>query len=100
MITSAYPLHVIDKVTEVFQKVSENPSPVLKPVGTWVGTWGKGDLECGIKGYTIVEIEEGKEGEGVRAISQSMRQFDNIEGYRYSVDLVLSAEEATGVRQG
>ena len=83
MVTATYPNHKRREVRAVFDRLGEPTQPFLKRLHVL----STPDLECGIKTYTIYDIEASKEYEGYVAVIQRMREYSNIEGVKYSVDI-------------
>lgn len=88
LIRSTYPWHKQPEVNEIWNKASP-PPPYSKSVGVFTTT----DLENGVKSYSIVEVEDGKEAEWVQVTAQNLMRYSNIEGYRLQVDMVFKAPE-------
>ena len=85
--TATYPNHKGREVRALFDKLGEPTQPFLKRLYVL----STPDLECGIKVYTIYDIETSKEYEGYVAVIQRMREYGNIEGFKYSVNIAQSA---------
>ena len=92
MITATYPPAKVGEVVQVFGKSLAEPLPsflkrlhVLTPAG--VG-------EPGIRTYTIFEADKGKEYDVLAELTRRMAWFYNIEGYRYQIEPLFTAEEA------
>ena len=80
------------QVAELFAKLmSERTIPEgVKHVGPFLRT----TLEDGVVAISLYEVEEGKEVEAYRYAMELEFQFRVVEGYRYSVDLYYTVEEA------
>jgi hypothetical protein len=48
----------------------------------------------GIRTYSIFEADKGKEYDALAELTRRMAWYHNIEGVRYQVEALLSAEEA------
>ena len=88
MVTSTVPLHKQPETQPIFQKMLETPLP---PSVKRLHLFLRPDLESGSKSFSILEVEAGKEWEGLQAIYASVGQYNSIEGFRYSVDIVADA---------
>jgi len=51
------------------------------------------DVESGWKAYSIYELEAGQEWQGLMAIYGRMNQYNSVEGYKYSTEILASSEE-------
>lgn len=96
MITTTYPLHKAIEVAEVFNRLGEPTEAFLKRLYVF----SRPDLESGWKSYTIEEVEEGKEYEGLWAIGQRLAQYAGIEGYKFDMRVVFTSEEIAARQQG
>jgi len=85
MVTSTFPPHKQPEVAPISQKMIATPLP---PFVKRLYLFARPDLESGVKSFSILEVEAGKEGEGLQAIYGSVAQYAGIEGFRYSVDIV------------
>ncbi|MFC1919880.1 hypothetical protein ACFLWX_03730 [Chloroflexota bacterium] len=92
MVTATYPPNKVGEAVQVFGKSLAEPLPsflkrlhVLTPGG--VG-------EPGIRTYSIFEADKGKEYEAFAELSRRMAWYHDIEGYRYHIEPLLTAEEA------
>ena len=88
MITATYPLNKQTEVTGIFCNIIESPP---KPPVKHLCTLARADLKSGMKVFTIMEVEEGKECEGIQAIQQSMIPYWSVEGYKYDIELMVDA---------
>ena len=88
MVTASCPMHKSQEVGEVFRKGMESPTPsFVKLHHVLVKT----DEDCGMKSYAIFEVEDEKLSEGYSAIVRSSEPYGQIEGYKYSVDIMIDA---------
>jgi len=87
-----FPMEKAQQVAELFAKLmSERPVPEgVKHIGPFLRT----TLEDGVVAISLYEVEEGKEVEAFKYAMELEFQFRVIEGYRYSVDLYYTIEEA------
>ena len=90
MVTATYPNHKRREVRALFDKVGEPTQPFLKRLHVLA----KVDLECGTKVYTIYDVEASKAYEGFVAVLQRMSEYLSIEGFNYSADVLVSAEQS------
>ncbi len=91
LVRSKWPSH---KGPEVMDAWNKRPPP--QPSAVTYGPYNRGDLEHGFEAYSITEVEEGKESEGLQAIGQTLALFNAIEGYEWQVDIVVKGPEPTG----
>jgi len=90
MVTTTYPTKSAVQVGKVAVKVlAEAPPPYVKRLGPYVAAGGDG-----IKGYTLYEIERGHVEEGIKEVTKRMVPFFSIEGYKYTLETLLTVEEA------
>jgi len=92
MVTSWYPpdkgTEVGKKYIEVMQKFTPDPS-----IGkTLVRAAGRA-VKDGIEVISINEVEKGKYEEALNRITRMMVEFQGIEGYRYEITTLMTAEE-------
>ena len=80
------------EVVQVFGKSLAEPLPsflkrlhVLTPGG--VG-------EPGIRSYSLFEADKGKEYDALAELTKRMALFYNIEGFKYQIEPLFTAEEA------
>ena len=82
-----------DKAVELGKaqiKLMETPLPsYMKHVSVFAAV-----DETGVKGYTILEVDKGKEFEGLKELHGRMVTFYDIVGFRYKVEPILTVEEA------
>ena len=91
LVRSIWPLHKTPEVGEVWNKMPRTPASVKA-----LGTYNRTDIEHGLEAYTIFEVEDGKEAEGLQGIAQRMAPYNNIEGYKWQVDAVIKSARPTG----
>jgi len=91
VLTSTYPL---DKATEVargFIKSTETPFTYLERVRTLTST----HQELGMKVLSIFEVDDDKVPDGMKEITKRLAElFYGIEGFKYQIEPMLTAEEA------
>jgi len=63
--------------------------PYVKRLGPYVTPGGDG-----IKAYNLYEVEKGHEDEGYKELMKEEVPYLNIEGYKFTVEPLLSVEEA------
>ncbi len=63
--------------------------PYVKRLGLYVTPGGDG-----IKAYNLYEVEKGHEDEGYKELMKEEVPFFSIEGYKFTVEPLLSVEEA------
>jgi hypothetical protein len=93
MLTDTYPNNKTKEVVEAFRKSMAEPMPpFLRRVHVLV-SFGVG--EPGQRGYTIYEVDKGKEYDGLAELQRRLAShFFGIEGYKYEIEPVFTAEEA------
>ena len=89
MVTSTYPHDKAIEVGKAFIKTLETPLPSFVKFTVYVCS-----TELGIKGYVLYEIEDAKLAEGLREVVKRHVTYQNIAGYRWKVETLLTAEEA------
>jgi hypothetical protein len=92
MVTATYPPNKLGEVIQVFRKGLEEPLPSFLKRLHVLTPGGAGEL--GIKSYSIFEADKGKEYDALVELTRTMSRFNNIEGYRYQIESLLTAEEA------
>ena len=90
MILSTYPNDKLVDVLKTYKKSTENTPPYIKTIGVF----GKADLETGTKGYALYEIDDDKAYEGIREMTIRMIPFFQIQGYKYELTTLASADDA------
>lgn len=89
--TVTYPPDKTAQITKKFIKGAEKPlPPFIKPGHVLTAPAG----ELGIKNLVIYEIEDAKWKEGIKELGKRYAQFYDIEGFRFSMELMLSTTEA------
>ena len=90
MVTSTYPTKSSVQVGKVaVETLAKAPPPYVKRLGPYVTAGGDG-----IKAYTLYEIEKGHVEEGIVEVTKRMVPYFSIEGYKYTLETLLTAEEA------
>ena len=89
MVISTYPHDKATEVGKAFIKNMENPLPSFVKFVVYVTS-----TELGIKGYVLYEIEDEKLAEGIREVVKRHVTYQNIVGYRWNIETLLTAEEA------
>jgi len=92
MVTATYPPDKLAEVVQTFRKGLEVPLPALLKRLHVLTPGGAGEL--GIKSYSIFEADKGSEYDALVELTKRMARFNNIEGYRYEIESLLTAEEA------
>ena len=92
MITSTYPPNKLHEVVRVFGKSLAEPLPPFLKRLYVLGAGGVG--EVGIKTYSIFEADKGKEYDALAELNRRMAWYHNIEGVRYQIEALFTAEEA------
>lgn len=90
MVNETWPSKSSAEVGEKAVEYLSKPLPsYMKRIGPLVTAGGDG-----VKAYMIFEVEKGHEEEGVKEIIDGEAPFLSIEGYKFTVEPVLTAEEA------
>jgi hypothetical protein len=92
MITSTYPPTKANEVVQVFAKSLAEPLPSFLKRRYVLTAGGNGEL--GIKTYSLFESDEGKEYDAFAELTRRMGWFYHIEGWRYEIETLLTAEES------
>lgn len=91
VMTSTYPLDKATEVARAYIKSNETPFTYIRRVNTLIST----HQELGIKALSIFEVDDDKVPDGIKESNKRIAEvFYNIEGYRYQVEPMLTAEEA------
>ena len=90
MVSVTYPAHKSEEVSRVAREIEDSPIP---PFMERLNAFVRRDLEYGIRSWSFYKIEKGKEEEGLIVISQRLGKNDNIEGYRWGMQIVYSVPE-------
>jgi hypothetical protein len=89
MVTMTYPPDKATEIGKTFMGLPKLPS-FVKLVHVLLTAAG----ESGIKSYTLYEIENKKAYEGLMAIGNRYVLYNNIDGFRYRLEPLVTAEEA------
>jgi len=90
MVTQTYPTKSVAAVGKVAMGVlAKALPPYVKRLGPYIAAGGDG-----IKAYNLYEVEKGHEDEGYKELMKEEVPFFSIEGYKFTVEPLLSAEEA------
>jgi len=90
MVTSTYPTKSAVQVGKVAMEVlAKAEPPYVKRLGPYVAAGGDG-----IKAYTLYEIEKGHVQEGLIEVSKRMVPYFSAEGYKFTLETLLTVEEA------
>ena len=90
MVTHTYPFKSAVQVGKVGVEVlAKAPPPHVERLGTYVTTGGDG-----LKVYVLHEIEKGHVQEGIKELTKRMVPFYSIEGWKYTLETLMTAEEA------
>ena len=93
MLTSTYPTTKANEVVQAFRKSLADPLPSFLKRLHVLTACGVGEL--GIRGYSIFEADKGKEYDALAELHRRIAlYFYNIEGYKYQIEPVFTAEEA------
>jgi hypothetical protein len=91
VLTSTYPPDKATAVAKAFIKSAEAPFTYLKRVQVLTTA----HQELGNKVLSIFEVDDDKVPDGVKELTKRLAElFFSIEGYRYQIELALTAEEA------
>jgi hypothetical protein len=94
MSTSTYPP---DKAVKVGKKFFEARAKPLPPFIKRLYTLSNSRLNVGIKVIGIYEVDDSKLKEGTMELGKYLNQFNEIEGYRWEFELMISPEEAMAI---
>ena len=90
MVTTTYPTKSASAVGKVaVGMLAKAPPPHVKRLSIHIATGG-----AGIKGYTLYEVEKGHVDEGYKELMKVYVPYLSIEGYKLTVEPLLSVEEA------
>jgi len=90
MVTSTYPTKSAVQMGKVAVEIlAKAPPPYVKRLGPYVTAGGDG-----IKVYTLWDIEKGHLEEGIKEVTKRMVPYFSIEGYKYTLETLLTVEEA------
>jgi parvulin-like peptidyl-prolyl isomerase len=89
MVTVTYPWDKATDFGKALIKLMATPPPFVKILHML----GVADLVAGDKGYALYEVEDKKAYEGLVAIAKRMASYINVEGFRYTMEPLLTPEE-------
>jgi len=90
MVTQTYPTKSVAAVGKVAMGVlAKALPPYVKRLGPYIAAGGDG-----IKSYSLYEIEKGQVEEGIKEVNKRLVAFFNIEGWKYTLEPLMTAEEA------
>ena len=90
MLTQTYPTKSVAAVAKVGMEVlAKAPPPHVKRLGVYITPGSDG-----MKSYTLYEIEKGHVDEGFKELNKNLVAFFKIEGWKYTVEPLLTVEEA------
>jgi len=90
MVTHTYPTKSTAEVAKVAVEVlAKAPPPYVKTLGLYVTPGGDG-----MKAYNLYAVEKGHVDEGYNGVLKVFVPFFSIEGYKFTVEPLLSVEEA------
>ena len=90
MLTQTYPTKSVAEVAKVGMEVlAKAPPPHVKRLGVYITPGSDG-----MKSYTLYEIEKGHVDEGFKELNKNLVAFFKIEGWKYTVEPLLTVEEA------
>ena len=87
--TSTYPLTKANVIAEKFQNAAAAPLPsFLKRLHTLSTAGGEG-----IKVLGIYQVEDDKVTEGIKELTRYFVEFYDVEGFKYILETMLTAQE-------
>ncbi len=90
MVTHTYPFKSAVQVGKVGVEVlAKAPPPYGKRLGVYIAAGGDG-----MKTYVLYEIEKGHVEEGIKELNKRMVAYFNIEGWKFTVESLMTPEEA------
>jgi len=90
MITQTYPTKSVAEVGKVgMELLSKAPPPYVKRLGVYIVPGGDG-----MKTYILYEIEKGQVEEGIKELNKRYVAYFNIEGWKFTVEPLMTVEEA------
>jgi len=90
MVTQTYPTKSVAEVAKVgMERLAKAPPPYVKRLGVYTTPGGDG-----LKSYSLYEIEKGHEEEGAKEVNKNLVAFFNIEGWKFTWESLMTAEEA------
>jgi hypothetical protein len=89
--TVTYPPDKAVQMAKKFIKTTEKPlPPFIKRLHVLTAAGG----EPGIKVLGIYEVDDAKIKEGIKEMTKNYAQYFDVEGFRYSVEVMVPAAEA------
>jgi tagatose-1,6-bisphosphate aldolase len=93
--TSSYPLTQANKVTSKFQKAATASLPsFLERLHTFTTAGGEG-----IKVLGIYKVDDDKVADGIKELTRYFVEYYDVEGFKYIVETMLTAQEAIPLLQ-
>ncbi len=92
--TQWIPYNKTEEWSKIFLKVTANPLPSC--IKKWQ-TFSCSDGECGIKGYNLIFVEEGKGDEAVVEITKLTLPFWEIEGFAWKLEPLMGVTDSLKV---
>jgi len=93
MVTQTYPTKSVAEVAKVGMEVlAKAPPPHVKRLGVYIAPGGDG-----MKSYGLYEIEKGHVDEGVKELNKGFVAFFNIEGWKFTLEPLMTPEEAVSL---
>jgi len=90
MITQTYPTKSVAEVGKVgMELLAKAPPPYVKRLGVYIAAGGDG-----MKTYILYEIEKGQVEEGIKELNKRYVAYFNIEGWKFTVEPLMTVEEA------
>jgi len=90
MLTQTYPTKSVAEVAKVGMEVlAKAPPPHVKRLGVYITAGSDG-----MKSYGLYEIEKGHVEEGMKEVNKNLVPFFNIEGWKFTVEALMTPEEA------
>ena len=90
MLTMIWPTKSSVEVGKVaVESLAKALPPYMERLGPYVAAGGDG-----IKAYTLYEIEKGHVQEGLIEVSKRMVPYFSAEGYKFTLETLLTVEEA------
>ena len=93
MVTQTYPTKSVAQVAKVGMEVlTKAPPPHVKRLGVYITAGSDG-----MKSYGLYEIEKGHVEEGMKEVNKNLVPFFNIEGWKFTLEPLLTPEEAVSL---
>ena len=90
MVTQTYPTKSVAEVGKVgMELLAKAPPPYVKRLGVYIAAGGDG-----MKTYILYEIEKGQVEEGIKELNKRYVAYFNIEGWKFTIEPLMSVEEA------